>query len=308
MHIILGAGGPVSNALTKELLQKGEKVRLVSRRPVTQFPGAGWMQADLRNGAAVRQVVDGASVIYLCAGLRYDKKVWAAEWPPIMQNFIDAGKATGARLIFFDNVYMYGPVEGTMTEETPYRPASVKGEVRARIAEQLMNEARTGNIKASIARATDFYGSESLNSFVDSLVLVKYAGRKKASWLGDPSRKHSLTYVPDGARALYTLAQHPESDNQVWHVPTAPVLTGKEFLELSARVFGVPPKYGTINKVMLRMAGLFSKPIRESIELFYQYDRDYVFDSTKFETAFGTKATSYEQGLSEFSKALASRG
>lgn len=279
-------------------------MRLVSRRPVTQFPGAGWMQADLRNGTAVRQVVEGASVIYLCAGLQYDKKVWAAEWPPIMQNFIDAGKATGARLIFFDNVYMYGPVDGIMTEETPYRPASVKGEVRARIAEQLMNEARTGNIKASIARATDFYASESLNSFVDSLVLVKYAGRKKASWLGDPSRKHSLTYVPDGARALYTLAQHPESDNQVWHVPTAPVLTGKEFLELAARVFDVPPKYGSINKFMLRMAGLFSKPIRESIELFYQYDRDYVFDSSKFESAFGIKATSYEQGLQEFKKKL----
>jgi nucleoside-diphosphate-sugar epimerase len=304
MHIILGAGGPVSNALTKELLQKGEKVRLVSRRPVTEFPGAGWMQADLKNGAAVRQVVDGASVIYLCAGLQYDKKVWAAEWPPVMQNFIDAGKATGARLIFFDNVYMYGPVDGAMTEDTPYRPASVKGEVRARIAEQLMSEARAGNVKASIARATDFYGSHSFNSFADSLVLVKYAGKKKASWLGDPSRKHSFTYVPDAGKALYTLGQHPGSDNQVWHVPSAPAITGKEFLEQAARAFGVPPKYGTINKFMLLMAGLFSKPIRESMELFYQYDRDYIFDSSKFETTFSTKPTSYEQGMQEFAKTL----
>lgn len=297
MHIILGAGGPVSNALTALLLEKNEKVRLISRRPVTQFPGAGWMQADLRNGAAVQQVTDRASVIYLCAGLPYDKKIWSAEWPLIMQNFIDAGKATGARLIFFDNVYMYGPVQGAMTEETPYRPTSVKGEVRARIAEQLMSEARQGNIKASIARSADFYGSESLNSFVDAMVLSKYAAGKKASWLGDASKKHSFTYVPDAAKALYLLGQHAESDNQVWHVPTAPALTGKEFLEKAAKVFGVPPKYGTINKFMLRLAGLFTRPIRESLELYYQYENDYIFDSTRFENTFNVKPVSYEEGM-----------
>src|SRR5688572_9572323 len=107
MHIILGAGGPVSNALAKELLQKRETVRLVSRRPVSTTAPTTWVGADLKNYQQVLRAVQGATIIYMCAGLRYDKNVWAAEWPVIMQNLINATQATGARLIFFDNVYMY---------------------------------------------------------------------------------------------------------------------------------------------------------------------------------------------------------
>jgi nucleoside-diphosphate-sugar epimerase len=305
MHIILGAGGPVSNALTTELTRNGHQPRLVSRRPVTAFPGTPWQQADLKDAQAVSSVVKGASVIYLCAGLTYDHKVWAEEWPIIMRNFINAGKETGARLIFFDNPYMYGPAHGPMTEETPYRPTSVKGIIRARIAEQLMQEAHLGSVTASIARASDFYGSSSMNSFMDAMVLGKLAKKQKPSWLGDPSKKHSFTYVPDTGKALYIMGQQPSSDNQVWHMPTAPALTGSEFITLAARVFGATPKYGTINKFMLRMAGLFNKNIRESIELYYQYNEDYIFDSSKFENAYGLKPTSYEDGLKEFARTLA---
>ncbi|MEO5564782.1 MAG: NAD-dependent epimerase/dehydratase family protein, partial [Chitinophagaceae bacterium] len=161
MHTILGAGGPVSNALTKELLNNNEKVRLVSRKMVKGFEKAEWKQADLKDKNQVLDAVKGSSVIYMTAGLKYDKKVWAIEWPLIMQNLIDATRETNARVIFFDNVYCYGHVTGPMTEDTPYNPSSKKGEIRAGVAEQLMNEAKKDNIKATIARAADFYGAES---------------------------------------------------------------------------------------------------------------------------------------------------
>jgi nucleoside-diphosphate-sugar epimerase len=162
MHTILGAGGPVSNALTKELLTNGNTVKLVSRKPVTIFSGAQWVQADLKDRRQVLASVKGSSVIYITAGLTYNRKIWAAEWPLIMENLLAAAKETGARLIFFDNVYMYGRVKGAMTEQTPYNPSSVKGEIRARIAERLMEESKRGNINATIARGADFYGTLSL--------------------------------------------------------------------------------------------------------------------------------------------------
>src|SRR4028119_1318564 len=121
-----------------------------------------------------------------------------------------------------------------MTEETPYNPSSEKGKIRAQIAELLMTEAKAGNIRASIARAADFYGASSLNSFLDSMVLAKYAAGKKAMWLGNADAKHSFTYVPDAAKALVVLSEHPESDNQVWHLPTAKALTGRTFIEMAA--------------------------------------------------------------------------
>ncbi|MGV3503465.1 MAG: NAD-dependent epimerase/dehydratase family protein [Adhaeribacter sp.] len=304
MHTILGAGGPISNALAKELLQKGEAVRLVSRRPVQTTGNASWVRADLKDYRQLLAAVQGSGVIYMCAGLRYDHQVWAREWPGIMQNLIEATKATGARLLFFDNVYMYGPVAGAMTEDSPYRPVSKKGEIRARIATQLMDEVRAGNLNATIARAADFYGAESLNSFFDSLVLSKYARGGKAMWLGDPDSKHSFTYVPDAAKAVYLLGQHPEAANQVWHLPTAPALTGRDFLQLAAGAYHTAPKFTKVNKLMLQALGLFSKAIGETAELYYQYQHDYVFCSKKFEEAFGLLPTSYAEGVQKLAQTL----
>ncbi|MGV3639349.1 MAG: NAD-dependent epimerase/dehydratase family protein [Adhaeribacter sp.] len=304
MHTILGAGGPISNALAKELLQNGETVRLVSRRPVQTSGHATWVKADLKDYRQVLAAVTGSDVLYLCAGLRYDSQVWAREWPLIMQNVIDVAKATGARLIFFDNVYMYGPVAGAMTEESPYQPSSKKGEIRARIASQLMDEVRAGNLQATIARAADFYGSESANSFFDAMVLQKYAQGSKAMWLGNPDSLHSFTYVADAARAVYLLGQHPEAGNQVWHLPTAPALRGREFLQLAAGAYEREPKFMQVNKLMLQALGLFTKAIGETAELYYQYQHDYVFSSVKFEKAFGLLPTSYADGVKAVSQSL----
>ena len=297
MHTILGAGGPVANALTKELLNHGQPVRLISRTEINTFPAANWLKADLKNNKEVMKAVKGSSVIYMTAGLKYDKKIWAEEWPIIMRNIIDAAKETGARLIFFDNVYMYGLVDGVMTEETPYNPSSKKGEVRAQIATQLMDETKKGNIRASIARAADFYGAETLNSFCDSMVLQKLKEGKPAMWLGNPHKKHSFTFVPDAGKAMYLLGNVAKTDNQIWHVPTASALTGKEFIELAAAAFKAKPKYSSVNKFMLTMAGIFNPLIRETLELFYQYRYDYVFDSSKFEKEFAVQPTSYKDGL-----------
>lgn len=304
MHTILGAGGPVGNSLTKELVKAGEIVRLVSRR---QIPTAGtttWVGADLKNFEQVKKAVEGSAVIYMCAGLQYNKKIWGKEWPLIMQNLIDAVKTVGGRIIFFDNVYMYGQVEGAMTESTPYKPCSVKGEIRAKIADLLMREARAGNINATIARAADFYGAETLNSFYDSMVLAKYARKQKAMWLGNAHMKHSFTYVPDTGRALYALAKDPLSDNQIWHLPTAPPRTGIEFIALAADVFHVKAEYRTINRFMLNAIGLFNKLISETAEMYYQYQHDYIFSSAKFENKYGIKPTSYEEGVKNLSNTL----
>ena len=305
MHIILGAGGPVANALTKELAKANQAVRLVSRKPIATSGNTTWQRADLLNENEVFLAVKEASVIYLCAGLQYDKKIWAEQWPVVMQNAIRAAKQTGARLIFFDNVYMYGLVKGKMMEETPYHPTSVKGEIRAKIAVTLMDEVKAGNIRASILRAADFYGAaESTNSVFDSMVLGKFTKKQSAMWLGNPQKLHAFTFVPDCGRALFLLGQNAQSDNQIWHAPTAPAITGKQFVTMAAKVFETEPKFYAINKLILRLVSIFDKNSGGAIEMFYQYDHDYVFDSTKFEQYFKMKPTPYETGILELKDTL----
>lgn len=221
-----------------------------------------------------------------------------------MQNVINVTKAIGARLIFFDNVYMYGLVDGPMTEDTPYHPSSEKGKIRATIANMLMDEVKAGNIRATIARAADFYGTDSKNSFLDMMVLDKYAKKEQAQWIGKTTVKHNFSFIPDMGKAMFLLGQTPESDNQVWHLPTAPAIEGKQFIELAASIYQVKPKYMVINKLLLFLAGLFTKVIMGVVEMYYQYNHDYIFDSSKFEKAFNYKPTSYKDGLKLMSETL----
>lgn len=307
MHTILGAGGTTANALTNELLlhNAGETIRLVSRKPLkTEGLNVSWKKADLLNYSEVQEAVKGSTVIYMCAGLVYDKNIWQQQWPVVMQNLINATKETQARLIFFDNVYMYGLVKGPMLETTPYNPVSAKGEVRARIATQLMDEVKAGNIQGTIARAADFYGTDSMNSFLDMMVLDKYAKKQSAQWIGDPKVLHNFTYIPDTGKAMYLLGQNVDSGNQIWHLPTAAPITGKEFITLTAGIYGAKPAYSSVNKFMLQLVGLFKKVVAGTVEMYYQYDHDYNFNSSKFEHAFNVKPTSYSEGIKHMSETL----
>jgi nucleoside-diphosphate-sugar epimerase len=215
-----------------------------------------------------------------------------------MRNAIKAAKRSNCRLVFFDNVYMYGKVEGVMTEETPFRPCSKKGEIRAEIATMLLNEIKAGNLTALIARSADFYGPRVRTAIPNTLVFDKFAKGAKAMWLANDSVEHSFTFTPDAARSLVLLADAENAWNQTWHVPTAPdPPTGKEFIELAASEFGTQPMYRVLTRLMLWFTGWFDTTIRELYEMLYQYEYAYVFDSTKFTEAFHYQPTSYADGV-----------
>jgi nucleoside-diphosphate-sugar epimerase len=215
-----------------------------------------------------------------------------------MANAIEACKRAGAKLIFFDNVYMYGKVSGAMKEETPFNPCSKKGEIRAKIATSLINEWKAGSLAAMIARSADFYGPGARNSVPNILVFEKFAKKETASWLVNDSVPHSYTYTVDAARSLVTLAGSQSAWNQTWHMPTSPdPPTGRQFVTMAAQEFGVKPKYRVLNRLMLRIAGWFDSTIGESYEMLYQSGSPYIFDSSKFATAFGFAGTPYAEGI-----------
>ena len=297
MVTILGASGAIGSELVKHLTS-GEPVRLVSRNPKLVPGAAEAVAADLSNFDDTLKAVSGSRVAFLLVGLKYDLKVWRELWPRIMHNAIEACKRSNTRLVFFDNVYMYGRVEGAMTEETPFRPSSKKGEIRAQIATTLLSEMKAGNLTALIARAADFYGPRVQTGLPNKLVFDKFAKGAGAMCLINDSVKHSFTFTPDAARSLVLLADSEEAWNQTWHVPTAPdPPTGKEFIELAAREFRTQPKYRVISRPMFWVAGWFDTATRELYEMLYQYEFDYVFDSTKFMKAFHFQPTPYPEGI-----------
>ncbi len=297
MYTILGAGGAIADSISNELSGNNIPYKLVSRSPKA-INGVEVVSADLTNASQTLEAVKGSSVVVLCAGLKYDSRIWKTQWPAIMRNTIDACKENNAKLIFFDNVYMLGKVAGRMTEETPYNPVSKKGEVRAKIATDLMNEVKAGNINAIIARAADFYGPDCKTSILNLLVFDKMAQGKTAQWVIDDKEMHSFTFTPDCGKALLLLSQNENAWNQIWHMPTAsPALTGKQIISLAAKIFNVQAKHTVIGKGMIGILGIFMRTMHEMKEMLYQYDSEYIFDSSKFDSAFNFKPTTYQDGF-----------
>ena len=304
MVTILGAGGAISDGLLKELTARNEPIRLVGRNPKPAPGAAETVAADLSNLESTLKAVSGSRIAFLLAGLKYDLKVWSDLWPRIMHNAIEACRKFNTKLVFFDNVYMYGRVNGAMTEETPFHPCSKKGEIRAQIATMLLNEVKAGNLTALIARAPDFYGPRVRTGIPNVLVFDKFAKGATASWLANDSVKHSFAFTPDAARSVMLLADSDGAWNQTWHVPTAAdPPTGKEFIELAAREFGIHAKYRVLNRPMVWVGGWFDSNVRELYEMLYQYDADYIFDSTKFDRAFRFQSASYAEGIHRTAKA-----
>jgi nucleoside-diphosphate-sugar epimerase len=299
MQTILGSGGAIGTPLAKELKAYTDKIRLVARKPVQVNGDDELVIADLTNAADVDRAVAGSEVVYLTVGLEYNIKVWRRDWPVIMQNVINACLKHNARLVFLDNVYMYANTEiPHMTENSTIAPPSKKGQVRAALHHTILQAIRQRGLKALIARSADFYGPAVKNGMLAITVEGEYKKGKKAYWQHDVNKVHTFTYTPDAAKGTAILGNTPDAFGQVWHLPTSSEkLTGKEFIERVAAEMQVQPKYYILSGFMMGLLGLIIPIVKEIKEMSYQYDRDYVFDSSKFEKRFNFKPTTYAVGI-----------
>ena len=286
MQTILGSNGVIGTQLAKELSAYTKEIRLVSRNPKKVNASDELFTADLTIPHEAEKSIEGSDIVYLTVGLPYNYQRWKIDWPTIMQNVINACKYYKAKLVFFDNVYMYDRFHiGHMTEETPVRPTSKKGEIRTKIANNLWNELNHGRITALIARSADFIGPR--NSMLIELVYNKLKKGQKANWLADAHKVHNFTNTIDAAKGTAMLGNTPEAYNQIWHLPTDKTyMTGKKWIELFAKEMNTKFAYRETPLWMLGLLGIFKPILKEIKEMGYQFERDYFFDSSKFEQKF----------------------
>ena len=300
MQTILGAGGTIGTNLAKSLKDYTQYIRVVSRNPRKVNLTDTLLAADLTKRAEVDTAVAGSEIVYLTVGFEYQTSVWRAVWPPLMRDVVDACEKHRAKLVFFDNVYAYGPESiPHMTEDSPVAPISEKGKIRAEVVRTLLTAVDKGRIHALIARSADFYGPNTGGKSVLMQTVFENLRHKKAAvWLGRVDKKHSFTFTPDAARGTALLGNTPDAFNQTWHLPTdGDALTARGWVELFARELNARAKVRAIPAWMIRALGLFVPLMRELGEMVYQYDRDYVFDSSKFTKRFSMKPTGSLEGV-----------
>jgi nucleoside-diphosphate-sugar epimerase len=286
LHVVLGAAGGTGSAVACELAARELRVRAVTRGGMGDVPGGvEQVAADVGAAEGARRACEGAAVVYHCAQPDYRK--WPELFPPMTQAVLDGAAAAGAKLVFADNLYMYGPPDGRMTEETPQRAQGRKGRTRIEMAAALLRLHASGRLRCTIGRSSDYYGPRGTATTAGDNVMKPALRGKRARWLGSLDQPHTLNYLEDMARALVTLGARDEADGQVWHLPAAAPLTGRQFLELVFEEAGHPPKVGVASRSTIRMAGLFSPFLRELSETLYQFERPFVSDASKFQGAFG---------------------
>jgi len=299
VHSVIGGNGTIGAVAVRHLAAAGCEVRIVQRHPRLIEGAVATASADVFDLDGLTKAVEGSDVIYLILGLPYDAKVWLEGFPRAVSHAVEAARRVGARLVYFDNVYMYGPVQGVMTEDTPDNPTTQKGLARARAARVLIEAVEKGAIRGLIARSADFYGDYRPFDQVKAIAEKLEKGRK-AQLLLRADKVHSLTYIPDAGRAVAVLGQQADAFDAIWHMPTDPnALTGAQLVELIGALLGKEARHTVLPKLLLRMVGLFDGTVRGLLEMSYQFEQDYRVDSSKITQAYGLTATPMRQGLAE---------
>jgi nucleoside-diphosphate-sugar epimerase len=218
----------------------------------------------------------------------------------MMAGMLAGAGAAGARLVFADNLYMYGPVEGPLREDLPLTEHGVKPALRASLTRMWQDAHRAGTVRAVAVRASDFFGPTVTGAMLGDYVTRPALAGKTATLIGDPALPHTFTYVPDVARALVDIAEAPDDVyGQAWHVPSPPARPVLEVAEMIYREAGYALRARTAPRWLMRLLGLFDPTVREIDELLYQWSRPFVVDHAKFAARFWADCTPLEVGIRE---------
>ena len=296
LNVVLGAG-PVGQAVVAHLQAKGRRVRLVTRSGGASAPqGVEVQAADVADADSARRACAGATVVYGCVGLDYQG--WPVRWPPMMTGMLAGAEAARARFIFMDNLYMYGPVDGPLTEDLPLTTYGKKPAVRAALSRMWQEAHAAGRVVVSAVRASDFYGPGVTNAGLGTFSFGRIANGKSAQCVGNIDHLHSVTYVPDIARALVTVGEaDADAMGQAWHVPNAPDRTIRDHLREFAACMSQPLKVSVVPRLLLPLLGLVDGNMREMREMLYQSERPFQVDCTKFARRFWADATPFAEGV-----------
>jgi nucleoside-diphosphate-sugar epimerase len=288
MQTILGANGQIANELAKELRKKyTADIKLVSRNPRKVNDSDILFPANLLNYQQTSNAVKYSQIVYLTVGLPMDTKLMQQQFPVFMRNTINACIEHGAKLVFFDNTYMYPQNNIPLTEKTKFNPVGPKGKVRADIADMLLNAIHAGTVQAVICRAPEFYGPDETRGITNSLVFENIKKGREPRVLIKDDTLRTLIWTPDASKATALIGNTPDAYNQTWHLPCDDDrLTFKQIIEYASLVCGRAIHYKVVNKSSLTLTSLFKKNIREILELLPRYEQDNIFSSDKFKRRF----------------------
>lgn len=296
LHVVFGTGA-IGMALIEELHAGGKRVRAVNRSGTADVAdGVEVVGGDATSEEFATKASAGADVVYFSLNPPYTS--WPEMFPPLQAAVIEGAASAEAKLVAVDNLYMYGPTDGRpLTEDLPHAATTRKGSVRARMAKDLMAASESGKVRVAVGRPSDYFGPRGLLSAMGERVFYPALSGKKAQVVGDPDQLHSYSYLPDIARGLIVLAESDEADGRAWHLPNAPAVTTRQFIENVYAAAGTEVSIQVMPRFMVSAVGLFNGNVRELKEMLYEFEEPFVVDDSRFAAAFGNSATALPEAI-----------
>lgn len=294
-HVVVGSG-PVGSGVALALAERGDRVTVVTRSGTgPQHPAVTRLAADASSAEALTAAADDAASLFNCVNPPYHR--WPQEWPPIHQALMTAAARTGAVLVMMDNLYGFGP--GTpmpMAEGDEMNATGPKGSTRRTMATDLLAAHAAGTMRATFARASDFYGPGVKGSVLGERVVPRVIAGRSVSLLGALDTPHSLSYMPDVVRTLVTIATDERAWGRPWHVPNASPPTQREAVQALAAAAGTRVQVKSVPKAVIRAMGLVVPLMRGLTETWYQFAEPWIADSALTARTFGLTATQLAEG------------
>ena len=97
------------------------------------------------------------------------------------------------------------------------------------------------------------------------------------------------------------LGEHPDAPGQEWHLPNDPdTKTTRQLVDIVYRLAGQPrARVRQISPLLVRVASLTNRTLRELLEMQYQFEEPFIVDSRKIIDALGASFTPIERALAE---------
>jgi nucleoside-diphosphate-sugar epimerase len=256
---------------------------------------------DANDPAFTVEVARGARVVYQTLNPPYAH--WSEQFPGLQAGVLAAAQGSGARFVSMENVYMYGrPAGRPLTEDRPYDAHTKKGQLRGRMARELLEAHRAGRVQVAIGRASDYFGPRggAQSNLGDRVMHAALVG-KTATVQGNPDQPHTYTYIPDIGEGLAVLGEHPDAPGDVWHLPNDPdTRTTRELVDIVYKQAGQPrTKLRAVPPLLLRILAFTNSTIRELLEMQYQFAEPFIVDSSKLATKLGVQATPLDDALAD---------
>ena len=295
-HVVFGTG-PVGLSLVEHLAAAGEEVTAVNRGGHADVADAvDVVGGDASDPEFTTDVARSAAVVYQCLAPPYDK--WPELFPPLQSAVLQGAAAAGAKLVSFENLYLYGPTGGAaITEDLPFTATGPKGRVRAQMASDLLDAHEAGKVRVAVGRASDFFGPRGLVSHMGERVFYPVLAGKNAQVFGDPTQPHTFSYIPDIGAGLATLGARDEADGRAWHLPNADTLTTRAFIEKVYAAAGTEGNVSAMPPFMVNLVALFNSNVREIKEVLFEFEEPFVVNSSDFESTFVQGATPLDESI-----------